>query len=81
MPCYTLKAWQLFPKGLSYNNKLTKLMNVNIILGVLAVIGVSLLVFGNIVMDLFDWMIIDIYLGIVLSLMAFRFFTLKNKIN
>ena len=53
--------------------------NVNVILGIMACIGIALIIFGSIVMDLFDWLIIDIYIIIVFAFIAIRFFTLKNN--
>lgn len=53
-------------------------MNVNILLGLLASIGVGLLVVGNIIDDVFDWVIIDTYCGVVLSLLAYRLISLRK---
>ena len=35
------------------------MINVNVILGILALIGVSVVIIGNILEDDFDWIIID----------------------
>ena len=54
------------------------MINVNVILGILALIGVSVVIIGNILEDDFDWIIIDIYSVIVFSLLGYRLFSLRK---
>ena len=53
---------------------------VNVILGILALIGVGIVIVGNILNDEFAWIIFDIYFGIVFWLLACRLlFNLRNS--
>ena len=54
------------------------MINVNVILGILALIGVGMVIVGNVLDDEIDWIIFDTYFGIVFSLLAYRLLKLAN---
>lgn len=56
-------------------------MNTNMLFGILALSGVALVIIGNILNDVFDWIIIDAYFGIVFAILAYRLFSIRKVKN
>ncbi len=52
---------------------------INAILGILSFIGVALIIIGTILNSEFEWIIIDIYDGIVFTLVGIRVFIIRMK--
>jgi len=54
------------------------MMNVNLILGIIAAIGVGTIVIGTVFDDILLWYTIDIYHGILFAIISFRLISLRN---
>ncbi len=55
--------------------------NINIILAILAFVGIALHVIGNILNDESYWILTDIYAGVVFALLAYRLLVLRKKFS
>jgi len=54
------------------------MVNLNLILAILAFVGVSAHVIGNILDEKSYWIVSDVYSGIVFSILGYRLFRLRK---